>query len=483
MQRIGTAGFTEVRRLHNGRLIEITYRPIEGGGWVDVHEDITEKKEAEDRIGRLAREDTLTGIANRHAFGEALDLTLGAAAHSEPFAIHWIDLDRFKDINDVHGHPAGDALLVAVARRIASTVRSGDFVARLGGDEFAVIQRNVRSSEEAEPLARRLIAELSGPYLVHGHAMSIGASIGIALSVDDAAGDREVLLHNADVALYQAKAAGRGTSVLFRSEIEIEIRQRRALEADLRRALGDNQFELHYQPIIDLASREVICCEALMRWRHPVRGLVPPVVFIPIAEELGLISEIGAWVLRQACAEATNWPERVGVAVNLSAQQFEVDDVLEATRRALTLSGLSPSRLDLEVTESLLLADKSETHGTLHQLRALGVGIALDDFGTGYASLSYLRSFPFDKIKIDQTFVRELPDRPECFAIVTAICEMARSLGMRTVAEGVETVEHIDWVQRAGCDEVQGYHFSRPVPAADVPAVIGACGQLFPVAA
>ncbi len=274
-----------------------------------------------------------------------------------------------------------------------------------------------------------------------------------------------------------------GFGLLALAELEVEIRERRALENDLRRALGNGEFELHYQPIVDLASRQVTYCEALLRWRHPVRGNVTPAVFIPIAEELGLISAIGAWVLRRACEEAQTWPEHVGVAVNLSAQQFEVDDVFAVTLRALSLSGLCPSRLELEVTETLLLADKSETNGTLMQLRDLGVGIALDDFGTGYASLSYLRSFPFDKIKIDQSFVRELPERAECFSIVSAICEMARSLGMRTVAEGVETGEHIDWVKRSGCDLVQGYHFSRPVPASEIVAVIDACEQRFVAAA
>lgn len=483
ISRIGTTGFTDFRRLHDGRLIQITYRPIEGGGWVDVHEDITEKKAAEERIARLAREDTLTGVANRHAFREALQASLGTGTACPPFAIHWIDLDRFKEVNDVHGHPAGDALLVAVASRIGNSVRSTDFVARLGGDEFAVIQRDAGTSAEAEPLALRLIEVLSAPYMIAGHSMSIGASIGIALSIDAAGDGQEALLRNADVALYQAKAAGRGTHVLFRTEFEELMRERRQLEADLRCALARSEFELHYQPIIDLAGRHIKSCETLLRWQHPVRGMISPTVFIPIAEELGLISEIGAWVLDQACADATTWPGGVSVAVNLSAAQFESDDVLSATERALTRTGLAPSRLELEVTESLLLKDRTETRRVLHQLRALGVAIALDDFGTGYASLSYLRSFPFDKIKIDQTFVRELPEQPQCLAIVSAICELARSLDMRTVAEGVETPEQVEWIERAGCNEAQGYLYSPPVPAAELPAVLLGCDERLRAAA
>ncbi len=471
-----SGGFTETRRLLDGRLIAITYRPIEGGGWVDVHEDITEKRKAEERIARLACEDTLTGIGNRHAFREKIREKI-TARHDEPFAIHWIDLDRFKEVNDVHGHPAGDALLVAVAERIQAAVRSTDFVARLGGDEFAVIQCQAPSWTEAEPLAMRLVEVIGASYMIDGHALSIGASIGVALSADLVAEDPEVLLHNADVALYEAKAAGRGTHVLFRSEIEKQIRDRRRLEHELRGALVGGEFELQYQPIIDIASREVCCCEALLRWQHPVRGPVSPAVFIPLLEELGLISEVGAWVLDRACAEAAGWPAGVGVAVNLSASQFNTAELLEATEQALARSGLEPGRLELEVTESLLLKDRTETHAALHKLRDLGVGIALDDFGTGYASLSYLRSFPFDKIKIDQTFVRELPERPECLAIVTAVCDMARSLDMRTVAEGVETAEHMAWVERAGCNELQGYHFSRPVSATEILDVIAHCGR------
>ena len=462
--------------MQNGTIIEISIRPLPSGGWVALHEDVTERRRAADQIARLAHQDTLTGLANRLKFREQLARFASSLARDVPFAVHCIDLDRFKEVNDALGHSAGDEVLRTVAARLTSIVRAGDVVGRLGGDEFAIIQADVPAPLAAEELARRIIDKVQEPMTVQGQLVLIGATVGIALAPQDGAEPAD-LLQKADMALYRAKGDGRGRLSRFEPDMEIRLKARRGIELDLHRALEKGQLELHYQPILDLARRRVTGCEALIRWRHPERGLVPPGEFIPVAESIGLIPEIGAFAIRTASREASAWPRDIKVAVNLSPAQFGASDLVAVTSEALAACGLPASRLELEVTESLILDDNPETVETLHRLRRLGVRISLDDFGTGYSSLSYLRRFPFDKIKIDQSFVRDLSQRPDCVAIVGAVAQLARSLSMTTVAEGVETGDHLTKVQAAGCTEAQGYLFSKPVPADRIVAVIDACDR------
>ena len=457
--------------LSDGRTIQIAYQPLAGGGWVALHEDVTQARLQDARIERLAHFDSVTGIANRYSFKERLDQAFAEITAGGAFAVHWIDLDRFKEVNDTFGHPAGDALLAQVAARLANAVRDEDFVARLGGDEFAVVQKNTHDEAEADPLARRLIKVLSDPYMVGSQRMEIGASIGVVIAPahGDTAAD---LIRNADIALYHAKALGRGCHVMFQAALIEELQARRGLEADLLEALRMGGFDMHYQPILDLGRGEVVVCEALMRWTHPVRGSVSPAVFIPLAEEIGAICELGAFALLRACNDAIAWDSGIKVAVNLSAVQFADGGLLQTVIDVLNQTGLHPGRLELEITETVLMADDAATIETLERLRALGISIALDDFGTGFSSLNYLRRFPFDKIKIDQSFIRDLPSRVECVAIVRAISELAKTLGMETVAEGVETSDHLQRVTVAGCNAVQGYLISRPVAREQLAAAI-----------
>ena len=466
----------------DGRIIDVTCQPLGDGGWVEVHEDVTTKNKAEAREAELARRDTVTRLANRLRFREALETAFQRQHQGIDFAVLCIDLDHFKAVNDTLGHPVGDALLQAVADRLRQNTRPTDLVARLGGDEFTVIQSNIAGSTQAGVLAGRLVDRVSAPYEIGGHSIIIGASVGIALAPADG-GDADHLLKNADMALYRAKAMGRGTHCFFKPEMEGEVRERRALELDLRKALELGQLELFYQPLVNLADHRASGLEALLRWRHPERGLVSPAKFISLAEERGLIVPIGSWALATACRQAAEWPSHLRVSVNLSVVQFKSGDLERDVRSALTASGLAPGRLELEVTESLLLNDDAATIGLLHRLKALGVTIALDDSGTGYSSLSYLRSFPFDKIKIDQTFVRDISNRRDCVAIVRAVAGLAQTLNMRTVAEGVETIDHLERVRAAGCDEVQGYFFSKPVPASQVLSVVANCEHQFQTAA
>jgi diguanylate cyclase (GGDEF)-like protein len=460
----------------DGRTIQISLRPLPNGGWVALHEDVTEERQAQANMAKLARQDTLTGLANRLLFQEELDASCRGLAQGQSFSLLCIDLDHFKDVNDTLGHPTGDALLQAVAARLMDTARGRDVVARIGGDEFAIIQAGAQTRPQAETFTQRLIKAVSQPYQIHGHKIIIGATVGIAFAPSDAS-DPDQLLKCADMALYRAKSAGRGTHAFFESEMAGRLKIRRSLELDLRRAIAEEQLELYYQPIIDLATEQIVSCEALMRWRHPDRGMVSPVDFIALAEEMGLIMQMGEWALRAACTAAKSWPENVKVAVNLSAVQFKGTDLVGIVIDALERSGLPAERLELEVTESLLLDQDPKTLQLLHLLQHLGVRIALDDFGTGYSSLSYLRSFPFDKIKIDQTFVRDVPQREDCAAIVSAVAQLAQSLNMRTVAEGVETTEHLEKVRASGCTQAQGYLFSRPVPASDIVRVISDCNR------
>ena len=435
--------------------------------------DVTERRQAEARIAHMAHHDALTDLPNRLLFHERLNELLGRVKlHGDTLAVHCLDLDHFKGVNDTLGHPIGDELLKAVAQRLKQCVRDTDTVARLGGDEFAVVQWPLPSPNQAGSLANALIEVVSKPYDINGHEFVVGASIGIALAPGD--GDTsDALLRNADMALYRAKAEGRGTAHFFEPEMDRRIQARRLLELDLRKAFANGELELFYQPLVDLKTDRVSGFEALLRWPHPERGMIPPADFIPLAEEIGLIVPLGEWVLRHACTEATRWPEEFKLAVNLSPAQFRSRGVVKAVLTALAYSRLAPSRLELEITESVLLGETEANLATLHQLREIGVRISMDDFGTGYSSLSYLRSFPFDKIKIDRSFVRELAERPDCLAIIRAIAGLGHSLGIATTAEGVETAEQLEKVRAEGCTEVQGYLFGKPQPASELDALIG----------
>ena len=417
-----------------GRSIRVVNQPMEGGGWVATFEDITEWLEAQAKISHMARHDALTNLPNRVLFHEQLEQGLRRAASNDQLAVLCLDLDHFKDINDSLGHPIGDALLKEVGRRLKATVGEHDTVARLGGDEFAVVQIGRSEEAAARALAGRLVEVISAPYEIDDHQIVIGVSIGISLSPQDGSNPDE-LLKNADLALYRAKADGRGTYRFFETGMDARAQARRLLEMDLRAALQRNEFQPYYQPIRDVASDRVVAFEALMRWNHPQRGLISPLNFIPLAEETGLIVQLGELMLNGACADAATWPDDIGVAVNLSPVQFKNPNLIASVTEALDKSGLAANRLELEITESVLLQNSEATLTTLHDLRAMGVRISLDDFGTGYSSLSYLRSFPFDKIKIDRSFVSELATREDSVAIIRAVTGLGRSLGIVTTAE------------------------------------------------
>jgi diguanylate cyclase (GGDEF)-like protein len=450
-----------------GRSIRVVNQPMQGGGWVATFEDITEWLEAQAKISHMARHDALTGLPNRVLFHEQLEQGLPRAGSNDQLAVLCLDLDHFKDINDSLGHPIGDALLKEVGRRLKATVGDNDTVARLGGDEFAVVQIGRSEEAAARVLAGRLVEVISAPYEIDDHQIIIGVSIGISLSPQDGSNPDE-LLKNADLALYRAKADGRGTYRFFETGMDARAQARRLLEMDLRAALQRNEFEAYYQPIRDVASDRVVAFEALLRWNHPQRGLIAPINFIPLAEETGLIVQLGEFVLHGACADAATWPDDVDVAVNLSPVQFKSPNLIASVTAALAASGLSARRLELEITESVLLQNSEATLTTLHELRAMGVRISLDDFGTGYSSLSYLRSFPFDKIKIDRSFVSELATREDSMAIIRAVTGLGRSLGIVTTAEGVENDAQLELLRREGCTQAQGYLFSKPRPASDV---------------
>ncbi|KQO64073.1 MULTISPECIES: EAL domain-containing protein [unclassified Methylobacterium] len=467
----GGAVDSDFLHLGDGRVVAVSHKAVRGGGLVATYEDVTERREADARIAFMARHDVLTGLPNRAMFGERIEEAVAHLGRGSPFAVLCLDLDRFKEVNDTLGHPVGDALLRAVADRLRACVREVDTVARLGGDEFAIILSQAEQPRDAAVLARRIVEVVSAPYDLDGHRASVGVSIGICFAPGDGT-TCDKLLKNADVALYRAKADGRGTWRFFEAEMDVSLQARRALELDLREALAREEFELHYQPIYDFRARRIGGFEALVRWRHPVRGLVPPGDFISVAEEIGLIVPLGAWCLTTACTEAMRWPDGIKVAVNVSAVQFRDEVIVEAVRQALAQSRLPPGRLELEITESVLLKDNLATLATLYALRRLGVRIAMDDFGTGYSSLSYLRSFPFDKIKIDQSFVRDITNKTDSGLIVRAVIGLGLSLGMRTTAEGIETEAQFDRLRSEGCDEGQGYFFAKPSPASEVPRAI-----------
>jgi len=455
------------------RSLSWTFQPMAGGGAVVLVEDITERRRAEARIIHLARFDDLTELPNRVNFRDEIERLLKLPDEASRLsALLFIDLDQFKQVNDTLGHPCGDGLLCAVADRLRQILRPEDFVARFGGDEFVVFLRDISANDDASGLARRIVDRLSEPYKIGNHLVEIGASIGIAMTMPGITAD--TLLKNADMALYQAKSDGRGTYCFFRDEMALTVEARRILELDLRKALLHEEFELFYQPLINLKSGKITTCEALLRWNHPTRGMVSPADIIPVAEDMGLIVDLGHWILRKACAECMKWPEGVSVAVNFSPQQFHQRDVLNEVRYALEASGLPPHRLEIEITESSLLHNTQLTHDVLSQLHSLGVRISLDDFGTGYSSLSYLHNFPLQKVKIDRSFLEGI-DNNRPLTLLRGVARLSADLGMAVVVEGIETNEQLELISVDGTvTEAQGYLFSRPVPAGQMRQLLDA---------
>ncbi len=460
---------TIVDVLSDGRVVSISRSPMPGGGFVSIHQDITAQKAAEAQIVYMARHDPLTGLANRTVLLEKAEEALARLGRGgDKFNIVMLDLDMFKEVNDTLGHSVGDKLLKAVAQRLATCTRDIDLIVRLGGDEFAILEIVIGDQEEAATkLANRLLETISASYDIEGHQVDIATSIGISFAPDHGANIDE-LMKRADLALYTAKSGGRNRHCFFETAMENAASIRRVLEIDMRNALIRDEFELHYLPIVDIKTRQVARVEALVRWRHPKRGLMAPDGFIALAEETGLINPLGEWVLRTACTEAANWPAHVKAAVNISPVQFRRGDLVDVVSSALDDAGLPPDRLGVEITESVLMQGNAENIATLHELQSLGISIILDDFGTGYSSLSYLRIFPFDKIKIDRSFVNDLSNNPHCAAIISAIAGLGMSLDIDTVAEGVETEEQLKLLRAAGCTHAQGFLFGSPCPASEL---------------
>ncbi|MBZ9868997.1 EAL domain-containing protein [Mesorhizobium sp. CA15] len=462
------------RYLADGRTFLVVRQPMSGGGWVVTFDDVTERRRTEERMTHLAHHDTLTNLPNRSMFREKLDQALGEA---KPLAILSLDLDRFKAVNDTFGHPAGDWLLKCVAKRLQQAVRSSkDVVARFGGDEFAIIQSGIKSVADAEKLAKRIVEIVGKPYRDKGREMHVGVSLGIALYPGDGH-DADTLLTNADMALYRGKSEGRNVYRFFEQGMDALMRERRALEADLEAALSRREFELDFQPILDIGSGKIVGAEALMRWRSRSRGLVSPENFIAAAEETGLIVQLGDWALRKACNVAANWPPDMRMAVNVSAAQIKSGGFARSVISALAFSGLPANRLELEITETVMMDESDAVLKTLSQLRGLGVRIALDDFGTGYSSLGYLRRFPVDKIKIDRSFIRDL-DKRDTAAIVRTVIRLGAELGITVTAEGVETEAQLDMLRKAGCGEAQGFLIGVPAKASDIGRLLRSQAQL-----
>jgi len=435
--------------------------------WLSFGEHIRHVMELAYRANHLAMHDSLTGLPNRVLINEQLQHSLMRMSPDKMIAVHLLDLDEFKYVNDTMGHGSGDKLLQVVAERLRPLVRDTDTIARMGGDEFAILQASVTSPEDAEALARRINDALSLPIDIDGNFVSIGTSIGIAIGPQDGA-TAELLMRNADLALYQAKDDGRGAYRRYKADMNEQKQARRIIEYELRNALEKDQFELHFQPLVNLSTNEICGFEALARWRHPEKGLITPDAFIPIAEECGLITQIGAWTLRQACMIAAPWPSNLKVAVNVSPVQLRDANLMQHVVRAIAASGIAPGRLELELTETACLNDDASMLNILHQIRNMGVRIATDDFGIGYSSLSLLQKFPFDKIKIDRTFVQEMSKSASSLSIVRAVVALAKGLGIPSTAEGVENPEQLASVIAEGCTEMQGYLLSRPIPAKDV---------------
>jgi diguanylate cyclase (GGDEF)-like protein len=446
---------------------EITNKPRADGGWVSTHEDITERRRSDQQIAHLAHFDLLTDLPNRARFRDELERALERVQRGERLAVLYIDIDEFKSVNDTLGHPVGDELLKVVAARLRGCIRKGDIVARLGGDEFAIIQTVVSDRAEVTELVKRIYEAIRAPEECAGHLLTTDASIGIALAPEDGA-DLNELLKNADLAMYGAKADGRRTYRFFEASMDARVKALRALEVDLRKAIVDGGFEIYYQPLINLRNNAVTGCEALLRWRHAELGMIAPAQFIPVAEDTGLIDQLGEWVLNAACAEAVKWPDHIKVAVNVSPVQFRNQTLALKVAAALAASGLAASRLELEITEAVLIRDDEAALAMLHELRRLGVRIALDDFGTGYSSLSYLQRFPFDKIKIDRSFIKNIAAFEGSSSIVQAVVDIGAARNMTTTAEGVETEEQRALLRQLGCTEMQGFLFSAALPAAEI---------------
>jgi diguanylate cyclase (GGDEF)-like protein len=453
-------------QLSDGRVLAVSVQPMADGGTVTTHHDITDQRRSEAKIVHMALHDTLTGLPNRVLLNERLEHGLSRLKRSDLLAVHLLDLDHFKTVNDALGHPVGDKLLKMVADRLQSLVGDSDTIARMGGDEFAILQVGISQPGDVDILAHRILDVVSQDHEIDGHHVVAGTSVGIAVGPADGS-TPDQLIRNADLALYRAKGDGRGTFRFFERGMDAQMQQRRAMESDLRKALVSGEFELHYQPVVNLQRNEISGFEALIRWRHH-NGMVPPDTFIPLAEEIGFIVPLGEWVIREACTRAARWPTDLKIAVNLSPVQFRSPGLVQVVISALAASGLAADRLELEITETVLLDDSEATLAVLFQLRELGVRIVMDDFGTGYSSLSYLQSFPFDKIKIDSSFVRGIGDGAGALNIVRAVTAMASGLGMTTTAEGVETRQQLEAVKAEGCTEIQGHVFSAPLPAEEV---------------
>ncbi|NKM27593.1 putative bifunctional diguanylate cyclase/phosphodiesterase [Rhizobium laguerreae] len=470
-----TARSSSLRRrewlMDDGRIIQSMVTILSDGSNISIHADITDDRRAAERITYLAHHDPLTGLPNRIHFREQVDATLAERKPDEQIALVHLNLDRFKSINNTMGVSAGDKILQQVAERVRASAGSENTLARLGSDEFAILQTGKQQPWNVTALAEQIRRELSEPFFHGEKQVELSVSMGIAIAPEDGK-ETDILLKNAGVALSHAKADGRKRERFFASEMEAQMQLRHALEADLKAAVENEEFELHYQPLYDLSQRRICGFEALIRWNHPVRGRVPPMDFIPLAEEVGLVVDIGRWVLRRACNDAALWPEGIKVAVNVSAIQFSSSNLTRDVSEALAAAALSPSRLELEITESVLMENLSEVLPILHALKERGIRISMDDFGTGYSSLSYLSSFPFDKIKIDKSFVNDIVDNKEAHAIMRAIILLGDALGMRVTVEGVETAEQLALLECEECDEIQGYHISPPRPAREVPHLL-----------
>ena len=459
--------FQRVTYLRDGRIISIVNHPMEGGGWVAAHEDITEAKRAEERLAYEAYVDTLTDLPNRKAYYAQLEQALNCIGQGKRLAVMYLDIDRLKRVNDTLGHMVGDALLKSTADRLRECVGDIGWVARLSGDEFAIVQSLFNHSEDAAVLAQRIVEAMREPFEIDGHKILASVSIGIAIAPADATELNE-LLKAADIALYEAKNVGRGTYCFYEPQLQERMQSHAQVEQDLQQAIAHGEFELFYQPVASLAENKIVSFEALLRWNHPRRGIVSPAEFIPIAEETGLIVQLGEWVIRTACAEAAAWPDDIQVAVNLSAAQLSNKNLANVIVGAVAAAGIPPSKLELELTKSVLIQNTSATKAKLKSLHELGIQFAVDDFGTGYSSLSYLLSFPFHKIKIDRSFITGLADNESSRAIVRAIGDLAQNLNMRVTAEGIETERQLQQVRKLGCTEIQGYLLSRPRPATEI---------------